>query len=101
MENDRVNRKDQKLLAHPLAPLLTVLCMTRWAKASCLAGKHREAILSTVWTANPGKSALRIPAVEIALHHLLDYFHPLTSLTAYIMEKPCGQWLVDRFSGLN
>jgi len=25
--------------------------MTGWAKASCLAGKHQEALLSTVWTA--------------------------------------------------
>jgi hypothetical protein len=35
-------------------------------------GKHHEALLPTVGTADAGKSATRIPAVEIALDDLLD-----------------------------
>jgi hypothetical protein len=67
------NLLDQgKLFPHPLAPHLKPLRMTRWAESACLAGKHEEAFLPTVWAPDAGKPTLRVTTVEILVHNLLD-----------------------------
>jgi len=62
----------EKLFSHPFAPLLKPLSVTRWAKSPRAAGKHQESLLATVRTADAGKPAARIAAVEVAVHDLLD-----------------------------
>jgi len=62
----------QKLLPHPLSPLLTALGMTRRAESACLAGKHKQALFLAVGTPDAGKPAHRIAAVKVLLHNLLD-----------------------------
>jgi len=57
----------------PLAPLLPAFGMTRWTKSACLAGKHQQALFSTVLAPDAGKSAHRIAAVEILLYNILDH----------------------------
>jgi hypothetical protein len=63
---------EEKFFPHPLTPFLTSLGMTRWAESACLAGKHEETLLPTVWTPDAGKSTLRVAAVKILVHNLLD-----------------------------
>jgi len=62
----------EKLFPHPLAPHLPPFGMTRWAESACLAGKHEEAFLPTVWAPDAGKPALRVTTVEILVHNILD-----------------------------
>jgi len=62
-----------KLLPHPLAPLLTAFSMAGWTKSACLAGKHQQPLFPTVGTPDAGKAAHRIAAVQILLDHILDY----------------------------
>jgi len=72
-ENDLAVRNIQeKLLPHPLAPFLKALGMTRRAEASGAAGEHQEPLLAAVGTADGGEPAVRITAVKITLHDLLD-----------------------------
>ncbi len=61
-----------ELLPHPLAPLLQPLGMAGGAEATGAAGKHKEVFSPTVGTADAGKPAARIAAVQVALHNLLD-----------------------------
>jgi hypothetical protein len=56
----------------PLAPLLQPLGMTGGAESPGAAGKHEKSLLATVRTADAGKAAARIAAVEVALDDLLD-----------------------------
>jgi hypothetical protein len=46
--------------------------MARWAKAASATGKVEEKFRTTVRTANPGKPAAGVAAIEVALNHLLD-----------------------------
>jgi len=62
----------KKLLSHPFAPLLQPLGVAGRTKSSGAAGEHQEAFLPTVGTADAGKSATGVTAVEIALDDLLD-----------------------------
>jgi hypothetical protein len=62
----------KKLFPHPFAPLLQPLGMARGAKPAGPAGEHDEVFRVAVGTADAGKSATGIPAVEIALDDLLD-----------------------------
>ena len=71
-DNLAVGDIQQKLLPHPLAPLLQALGMTRGTKPAGTAGEHQEPLLPTVGTADAGKAAARIAAVQVALNHLLD-----------------------------
>jgi len=72
-EDDLAVRDIQKkLLSHPLAPLLKPLGVAGRTKSSGVTGEHQEAFLPTVGTADAGKSATGVTAVEIALDHLLD-----------------------------
>jgi hypothetical protein len=71
-DNLTVGDIEQKLLPHPLAPFLTSLRMARGAESAGFAGKHEEALLSTVGTPDTGKTAHRIAAVEILLNNILN-----------------------------
>jgi len=62
----------EKLLSHPLAPLLKALGMAGGAEPSGAAGKHQDPLLTTVRTADPGKPAVGIAAVKILLDNVLD-----------------------------
>jgi len=62
----------EKLLPHPITPLLTAFSMAGRTKAACLAGKHEEALFPTVRAPDAGKPAHRIAAVEILLNNILD-----------------------------
>jgi hypothetical protein len=63
---------EEQSYPHPLAPLLQPLGMAGRTKSSGATGKHHEALLPTVRTANAGKSATGVAAIEVALHDLLD-----------------------------
>jgi hypothetical protein len=67
-----VGNIQKKLLSHPLSPLLKALGVAGRTKSSSATGKHQEALLPTVGTADAGKSATGVTAVEIALDDLLD-----------------------------
>ena len=71
-DNLTVGDIEQKLLPHPLAPFLTAFRMTRRTKSAGFAGKHEEALRSTVGTPDAGKPAHRIATVEILLNDILD-----------------------------
>jgi len=71
-DNLTVGDIEQKLLPHPLAPFLTSLRMAGGAESAGFAGKHEEALLSTVGTPDTGKTAHRIAAVEILLNNILN-----------------------------
>ena len=90
-EDDLAVRDIQKkLLSHPLAPLFKPLGMTRWAKSAAAAGKVKEPLLTTVRTADAGKAAAGIAAVQIAFHYLLDDRSEVAVLllkTALILRK--------------
>jgi hypothetical protein len=74
----------QKLLPHPLTPLLPALGMTRRAKSTSLAGKHEETLFPTVGTPDAGKPAHRIATVEILLNNILD------DGPEEAIDSPCG-----------
>jgi len=46
--------------------------MTGGAEPPGAAGEHQEPLLPTVGTADAGKPAARITAVQVAIHHFLD-----------------------------
>jgi len=46
--------------------------MARWAKSTSATREHDKPLFPTVGTADPGESAARIAAIEVALDHLLD-----------------------------
>jgi hypothetical protein len=46
--------------------------MARWAKSTSATGKVKEPLLTTRRTADAGKPAARIAAIQITLDHLLD-----------------------------
>ena len=72
-ENDlAVGDIEEKRLPHPLAPLLEPLRMARGTEAAGAAGEHQEAFRVAVRTADAGKAAARVAAVEVALHDFLD-----------------------------
>jgi hypothetical protein len=62
----------KKPFPYPLPPFLKPLRMTRWAESPGAAGKHDEPLLATVRATNPGKPTVRIAAIEIPFHNLLD-----------------------------
>ncbi len=61
-----------KLLPHPVAPLLPPFGMTRWAESANLTGKLEKFLCTTIWTSYPGKSNLRTPAIEILINHFIN-----------------------------
>jgi len=63
---------EQKLLLHPLAPLLASFGMAGGAESASLAGKHEEALLPTVHTPDASKSTHRIAAIKILLNNILN-----------------------------
>jgi hypothetical protein len=71
-DNLAVGNIQKKLFSHPLAPLLKPLGVAGGTKSSGATGKHHEALLPTFRTADAGKSAAGVAAVEIALDDLLD-----------------------------
>ena len=62
----------EKLLSHPFAPLLQALGMARRTKPAGTAGEVEEKFRTTVRTADAGKPAAGVAAVEVTLDHLLD-----------------------------
>jgi len=62
----------EKCLPHPLAPLLQPLGVAGRTKSSGAAGKHQEMFRMAIGTADAGKPAAGIAAVQVALDHLLD-----------------------------
>jgi hypothetical protein len=62
----------EKLFSHPFAPFLKPLRMARGAKSPRATGKYDQPLLATLGTADAGKPAARIAAVQVALDHLLD-----------------------------
>lgn len=46
--------------------------MARGAESTAAAGKHNDPLLATVWTADAGKPAARVAAVQIALDDFFD-----------------------------
>ena len=63
---------EKERLPHPLTPLFKPLGVAGRAKPSGLAGKHQKMFRLAARTPDPGKAALRIAAVEIALDDILD-----------------------------
>jgi len=63
---------EEKLLPHPLAPLLQAFGMAGGTEAAGAAGEHQQAFRLAVRTADAGKPAARIAAVKIALNDFLD-----------------------------
>ncbi|MFO7866265.1 MAG: hypothetical protein R6V02_05565 [Candidatus Aminicenantes bacterium] len=83
-ENDLTVRGIQeKLLPHPLAPLLTALGMTRWTKSARLAGKHQQPLFPAVRTPDTGKPAHRIAAIEIFFNNI---FNDWTEISVFLLE---------------
>jgi len=62
----------KKPLLHPFTPFLKMFGVAGGAETTGSAGKVEKEFLTTVLATNPGKAALRVAAVEIALHHLFD-----------------------------
>jgi hypothetical protein len=62
----------EKLLPHPLAPLLKPLRMARRTEAAGAAGKHQEVFRMAVGTADPGKPTARVAAVQIFFDDVLN-----------------------------
>jgi len=72
-EDDLTVRDTQKeCLPHPFSALLQPLGMARRTKSPGAAGKHQKPLLPTVGTADAGKPAARVAAVQIALYDFLD-----------------------------
>jgi len=63
---------EEKLFPHPFTPFLQPPGMARGTETAGAAGKHQESFLATVWTADAGKPAAGVAAIEVALDHLLD-----------------------------
>jgi len=63
---------EEKLFPHPLTPLLKPLGMARGTETAGAAGEHQESFFATVRTADAGKPAAGIAAIEVALDHVLD-----------------------------
>jgi hypothetical protein len=66
-DNLAVGDIQKKLFSHPLAPLLQPLGVAGRTKSSGATGKHHEALLPTVRTADAGKSATGVAAIEASL----------------------------------
>ena len=64
--------RQEKLFPHPLAPLLKPLGMARRAESAAATGEVEEKFRTTVRTANPGKPAAWVAAVQIFSDHLFD-----------------------------
>jgi len=78
---------EKKRLPHPLAPFLKTLGVARRTEPSPLAEEGQELFRMTVRAADPGESALRIAAVEIALDDLLDNGPEIAVGPPEMMEK--------------
>jgi hypothetical protein len=63
---------EEKCLPHPLSPLLHPLGMARGTESPGAAGEHQEVFRLAVRTADAGKPAARVGAVQIALDDLFD-----------------------------
>jgi len=62
----------EKLLVHPLSPLLQPLGVARRAESPRAAGKHQKMFGPAARTADPGEPTAGITAVKIALDDVLD-----------------------------
>ena len=63
---------EEQSFPHPLAPLFQALSVAGGAKPAGPAGEHQEVFRVAVGTADAGKPAARVAAVQVALDHLLD-----------------------------
>jgi hypothetical protein len=68
----RWGTSQEKLLAHPLSPLLQPLGVTGGAEAPGLAGEGQKILRAALRTANPGEPGARIAAIQVLLHDFLD-----------------------------
>jgi hypothetical protein len=62
----------EKLLPYPLSSFLEPLGVSGGTEAVGATGEHQEPLLTAVRTADAGKPAARVAAVQIALDHLPD-----------------------------
>jgi hypothetical protein len=72
-----------KLLLHPLSPFLKPLGMAGGAEPTGAAGKVEKEFSTAVSATNPGKPALGIASVQIALH---NFFYE-TKLSASLCQQ--------------
>lgn len=63
---------EEKLLPHPLAPLLKALGMAGGTKSPGAAGEHKQPFFPAVRTADASKPATWVAAIEVALYDFLD-----------------------------
>ena len=83
-EDDLAVRDIQhKLLLHPFSPFLKPLGMAGGAEPTGAAGKVEKEFSIAVSATNPGKSALGIASVQIALH---NFFYE-TKLSASLCQQ--------------
>ncbi len=83
-EDDLAVRDIQhKLLLHPLSPFLKPLGMAGGAEPTGAAGKVEKEFSIAVSATNPGKSALGVASVQIALH---NFFYE-TKLSASLCQQ--------------
>jgi len=84
VEDDLAVRDIQhKLLLHPLSPFLRPLGMAGGAEPTGAAGKVEKEFSTAVSATNPGKPALGIASVQIALH---NFFYE-TKLSASLCQQ--------------
>jgi len=67
-----VGNIEEERLLHPFPPVFYPLGVARGAKPAGAARKHQETFRMAVRTADAGKPAAGIAAVQVALDHLLD-----------------------------
>ena len=72
-----------KLLLHPLSPFLKPLGMAGGAEPTGAAGKVEKEFSTAVPATNPGKPALGIAAVQIALH---NFFYDRTEISILLLK---------------
>jgi len=63
---------EEKLLSHPLAPLLQAFGMAGGTETAGAAGKHQEPLLATVRTTDAGEPTAGIATVQITLDDFFD-----------------------------
>ena len=66
----------QYLLAQPFAELNHPFLMAGGAKVATLTGKRKQIFMPAVFAFHTGKTVVQIPAIEIAIDHLLDIWPP-------------------------
>jgi hypothetical protein len=67
--------------------------MAGGAESSALTTEGKESFRATVWTPDPGKTALRIAAIEIFLHNLLHHRAKIAILSLKAVLIFQKEWL--------